>query len=97
MNGAMVRQHAIFSADDADRYVHDIRFPVAVRLDRPYRYRVSEFFFDGREELVTDWAIRSSWAALIDVTHLVETRPTSNWLEHDDLGAQDTEDTGEQQ
>ena len=38
---------ARFGRDQPDLYARSVRFGVAVRLDRPYRYRVTEIADDG--------------------------------------------------
>jgi hypothetical protein len=65
--GRRARLFAIFQKDAPDVYTRTLRFPVAVRLDRPYRYRVVEIAPDGTlKEGV--WRVRESWAAHLDVT-----------------------------
>lgn len=60
-----------FSIDDVRIYKHSARFPYAVRLDRPYRYRVTEITLDG-DELVGPWVERDSWVEPLDVTTPIE-------------------------
>lgn len=68
VSGQKIRQLVSFNADQSDRFMHHIRFPVAVRLDQPYRYRVEEFFWNGASHLVTDWTQRDSWVAILDIS-----------------------------
>ena len=66
----------VFEADQADLCARYLRFPLAVRLDRPYRYAtttsttvrsVTGVTRDGDEQ-VGAWIERPSWAQLLDVT-----------------------------
>lgn len=61
-----------FNIKNRDVTSTNFRFRYAVRLDKPYRYRVRDLLKDGRE-LVTDWKIMTAWSFLLDVT----TRPES--------------------
>lgn len=67
MGGRPVVAGARFGRDQPDLYARGLRFGVAVHLDRPYRYRVTEVTDDGRST-VTPWRQRASWADLLDVT-----------------------------
>jgi len=65
--GDPVHREVIFERSAPDLYAHSLRFPFAVRLDHPYRYRVIEVSRDGR---VTEgnWIKVESWARPLDVT-----------------------------
>lgn len=65
--GGRALQEAIFVLGETPSHV-TLRFPVAVRMDRPYRYRVFEVDWTGRERLAADWRTRDSWIELLDVT-----------------------------
>jgi hypothetical protein len=65
--GGRVTATARFGRDHPDLHTRSLRFGVAVRLDRPYRYRVTEVRDDGTSA-VTPWRERASWAELLDVT-----------------------------
>ena len=67
IGGRRVKLDSMFRRSDPDIYSAGVRFPVAVRLDRPYRYRLSETKVDGR---VTEgrWREVSSWNRILDVT-----------------------------
>jgi hypothetical protein len=67
VGGRPVTARARFGQDQPDLYAQGVRFRVAVRLDRPYRYRVTQITADGRST-VSEWRPRSSWADLLDVT-----------------------------
>jgi hypothetical protein len=62
-----------FSRSQPDLYARSVRFPVAVRLDRPYRFRVVEISQDGNSS-ATPWRTQSSWTDLLDVTTQGERR-----------------------
>ncbi len=64
-----------FRRSQPDLYAASLRFRLAVRMDRPYRYRVVELADDGgtRE---SPWRERASWVEMLDVTSPPEARPT---------------------
>ena len=67
VGGQRVQMTARFSRAQPDLYARSLRFPVAVRLDRPYRYRVIDIAPDGTSRQ-TAWQERTSWTELLDVT-----------------------------
>lgn len=67
VGGQPARLTATFSRAQPDLYARSVRFQVAVRLDRPYRFRVVEVGEDGTSRS-TPWRERTSWAELLDVT-----------------------------
>lgn len=67
VGGRAVVAGARFGRDQPDLYARSIRFGVGVRLDRPYRYRVTEIADDGTSA-VGAWRARESWTELLDVT-----------------------------
>jgi hypothetical protein len=67
VSGAPVTHRATFSRAQPDLYARSLRFRVAVRMDRPYRFRVHAISLDGRA-MSTPWRERTSWAELLDVT-----------------------------
>jgi hypothetical protein len=67
IGGRRVQLKAVFSRAHPDLFARSLRFPVAVRLDKPYRYRVIEIAQDGTEK-TSEWRDRSSWTELLDVT-----------------------------
>lgn len=67
VGGKPIRLLSLFRADRPDLYAQGLRFPLAVRLDRPYRYRVSEVGRDG-SSVESAWRQRPSWTELLDVT-----------------------------
>jgi hypothetical protein len=72
--GGTVTARARFGRDQPDLYARSVRFGVAVRLDRPYRYRVTEVEEDGTST-VMPWRSRQSWAELLDVTTPADAGP----------------------
>jgi hypothetical protein len=68
---------AVFESDQPDLYVQHVRFPVAVRLDRPYRVRVTEVAVDGTET-PDEWIQMDSWARMLDITTLREKMPPAS-------------------
>lgn len=69
-NGRTARDMVIFRSAKPDEAVHRVRFPFAVRLDAPLRYRVREIAADG-EERDLGWEERS-WVGVLDVTTPLE-------------------------
>lgn len=67
MGGGPVSIQARFQRKQPDIYARSLRFPFAVRLDRPYRYRVVTILSDGQIH-ETPWQVRASWTQLLDVT-----------------------------
>lgn len=67
VNGDRVRMSVVFGVREPDLYVKRVRSRFAVRLDRPYRYRVVETRQTG-EEIEGAWVERDSWAEMLDVT-----------------------------
>ena len=67
VGGRPVTLTAIFNRAQPDLYARSLRFPVAVRMDRPYRYRVSAIDEEGSER-TSAWRERKSWSELLDVT-----------------------------
>jgi hypothetical protein len=67
VGGMPVTLRATFNRAQPDLYARSLHFPVAVHLDRPYRFRVRAIAQDGTST-TTAWRERSSWAELLDVT-----------------------------
>ena len=67
VGGAPVTITATFTSSEPDLYARSLRFPVAVRLDRPYRFRVVHTMRDGTST-TTPWLEQTSWTNLLDVT-----------------------------
>ena len=67
VNGSVIQFNAVFKKTQSDTYAKSIRFPYAVRFDKPFRYRVTEINLEG-EKLITEWIIRNTWTEIIDIT-----------------------------
>jgi hypothetical protein len=67
VGGRKVRLATSFTRSEPDLYARSLRFPVAVRLDRPYRFRVVAIDQDGTTTTGA-WQDRASWTELLDVT-----------------------------
>ncbi|HOY06315.1 MAG TPA: hypothetical protein PLO67_12985 [Saprospiraceae bacterium] len=65
-----------FFSSRPDQNMFQIRFPYAVKLTKPYRYRIIEYSGSGNKEELP-WTWRSDWAEVLDVT----TPPEKNKLE----------------
>jgi len=76
VGGRPVGARARFGRDQSDLYARGVRFGVAVQLDRPYHYRVTEVADDGRST-VGPWVVRKSWNELLDVTTPREPEPAA--------------------
>jgi len=67
VGGGPVSARVRFGRDQPDLYARGLRFQVAVRLDRPYRYRVTTVT-DAGTSAAGPWLTRGSWSQLLDVT-----------------------------
>lgn len=65
--GRRVTLQTYFKSDQPDVYSASVRFPVAVRIDRPYRYRVEEVKRDGATH-AGSWREVAQWSRILDVT-----------------------------
>jgi hypothetical protein len=67
LNGAEISTSFSFRASQPERYTRSIRFPYAVRFDKPFYYRVTEITLDG-EASMTPWIEKKEWSELLDIT-----------------------------
>ncbi|HEX7077918.1 MAG TPA: hypothetical protein VF363_05820 [Candidatus Eisenbacteria bacterium] len=67
VGGRRVTLQTYFKSEQPDLYSTSVRFPVAVRLDRPYRYRVEEVKRDGSAH-AGSWREVARWSQILDVT-----------------------------
>ncbi len=67
VSGDPVRREVVFAREHPDVFAAGVRFPVAVRLKEPYRYRVTELRPDG-SAAPGPWVPGRSWLDLLDVT-----------------------------
>lgn len=65
--GREVVTHAHFSDRQRELYARTLRFPLAVRLDRPYTFRITETDWNG-ETRVSPWQTSESWVGLLDIS-----------------------------
>jgi len=67
VGGGPIRLQAAFARAHPDVYSVSLRFPVAVRVDRPYRYRVTDLRPDG-SSTQGNWSAGHDWLGLLDLT-----------------------------
>lgn len=67
VSGQKVRAQRTFFASQPDVYVQMLRFPHAVKLDRPLRYRVVELS-EEKPPIPGNWKEHKNWNAMIDAT-----------------------------
>lgn len=56
-----------FLRSEPDLYAKQIRFPYAVKLTQPYRYRIIEYTVDGSRR-TSEWKTADSWTSHLDIT-----------------------------
>lgn len=66
MNNKTVKQKITFYSYDKTTY-HSVRFPYAVKMNLPFRYRIVEIKEDG-SRLYSEWTTQKSWNKLLDIT-----------------------------
>lgn len=67
VGGRMARQEAVFARERPDVLTIGLRFPVAVRTDRNFRYRVTDVRPDGTSSTGA-WQPGRGWLDLLDIT-----------------------------
>jgi hypothetical protein len=67
LRGERVTTSLSFASDAPDVSARSVRFPFPVRLDRPFRQRVSETDWSG-EQRVTEWSRPQDWTSVLDIT-----------------------------
>ncbi len=67
VGGRRVTLQTHFTSDQPDVYSASVRFPVAVRIDRPYRFRVEEVKRDGSSH-AGSWREVADWSRILDIT-----------------------------
>ncbi len=60
-----------FNAYQPDLYAQTVKFPFAVNLRQPYRWRTHEILLSG-EQLSSDWQQGDSWVGIIDASSSAE-------------------------
>jgi hypothetical protein len=74
LGGRTVQRAVTFRADAPAEAVLSVRFPQAVRLDRPFQWRTVEVSLAG-EVVTSPWASRADWIPILDVTSPPSARP----------------------
>lgn len=67
VNGSDITTSFTFRQAQPDIYAKSIRFPYAVRFDRPFFYRVTEINQDG-DINQAEWKQRKEWSQVLDIT-----------------------------
>jgi len=67
VNGSEISTSFSFRQNKPDQYAKSIRFGYAIRLDKPYSFRVTEITNDG-EMQAGEWTVRKEWSELLDIT-----------------------------
>lgn len=67
VNGSDVLSVFSFKQSQPELYAKSIRFPYAVRFDKPFYYRVTEINADG-DAIATEWKQKKEWNELLDIT-----------------------------
>jgi hypothetical protein len=73
VGGRPVALKYTFRYDTPDIYVCDLKFPYAVRIDTPYRYRITEITTGGAVSR-TEWITGGSWHEILDITTNIESQ-----------------------
>ncbi|MEM9376388.1 MAG: hypothetical protein AAGA72_09210 [Pseudomonadota bacterium] len=69
--GRVVRTEIEFPLEEADISLQEAKFDYAVRLDRPYRYRVIAYPVHARS-FQSAWVERAQWARPVDISGMFE-------------------------
>ena len=67
VGGSKVTLKYTFRNDVPDIYAADLKFPYAVRIDVPYRYRITEITWEGAVTR-SEWITSGSWHEILDIT-----------------------------
>lgn len=67
VNGSDVLSVFSFKQSQPELYAKSIRFPYAVRFDKPFYYRVTEINRDG-DIVATAWKQKKEWNEILDIT-----------------------------
>jgi len=70
VSGSIVKVNVTFQRSQQDLYHHRVRFPYAVRIDRPFRYRIVNIGEENGNH-VSAWKVINSWTSIIDITSKV--------------------------
>lgn len=67
VNGRLVSISTKFLRSQAELSTRNIYFPFAVRMDKPMRYRITEYTLEG-DRTISEWKTKKACAGLIDIT-----------------------------
>ncbi len=67
VNGKEVVFKNTFNRGQPDIYAKNIKFIYAVKLSKPYQYRVTQVYKDGTS-MQTDWITKKQWHGILDIT-----------------------------
>jgi hypothetical protein len=67
VNGSEITTAFSFKGSQPDIYAKSIRFPYAVKFDKPFYYRVTEINKDG-DASSTEWKEKKEWSEILDIT-----------------------------
>lgn len=67
VNGSIVSKKYTFKRSKPDIYAHELRFPYAIRIDKPYKYRIVVTDNEG-EISKSKWKEIYSWHEILDIT-----------------------------
>lgn len=67
VNGSDVLSVFSFKQSQPELYAKSIRFPYAVRFDKPFYYRITEINTDG-DAIATEWKQKKEWSEILDIT-----------------------------
>ena len=67
VNGSEISTTFSFRQNKPDQYAKSIRFGYAIRLDKPYSFRITEITNDGDMQ-AGEWTSRKEWSELLDIT-----------------------------
>jgi hypothetical protein len=68
VGGRMIKLPAKrFSRSQPDLHTLQIRFPYAVKMNKPLRYKVTEYSLEGSKS-ESEWVTKDNWTEIIDIT-----------------------------
>lgn len=83
VNGSEIQTGYSFRDDRPEVFARPIRFPYAVRFDKPFYYRITEIDLNGNS-MVTEWKEKTDWSALLDISSppekiIPKAKPALEW------------------
>ncbi|AHM59362.1 hypothetical protein D770_05475 [Flammeovirgaceae bacterium 311] len=67
VGGKEVEQSVTFSSSKPENYAARVFFPNAVRMDKPYKYRIVEISLEGKVSR-TEWLENEDWYSTLDIS-----------------------------